>query len=259
MKLACEPDVSASLKTKPFLLFRQNKTSLITLSTFHYLFLTPTSPSAQNICIFRNHLTWELCWDHDKVISVTGGILAAASCRLLGSMQKPGRILGRRCQCLLLQLLLHLSKGLLIQGENKHWLQHSYFIILLHPLNWAVQGYKQHFADKPGLMVCQKQLFSLLKRNSLLCPCQNNTKHTSSVSDAPQIRKIRLRYCIPLLRFYGSTTHFLPTCLSMAGNMRGVFRGTFGCSLGLCFFCFILKHRTIWSLFVLLQHLVTWR
>lgn len=241
------------------------KTSLITLSTFQYLSLTCTSPSAQKTCIFRNHLTWELCWDHDKVISVTGGILAAASRRVLGSLQKPGRILGRRCQSLLLQLLLHLSKGLLIQGENKHWLQHSYFIILLHPLNRAVQGYKQHFADKPGLMVCQKQLFSLLKKEQPFMSLSEQcifcyTKHTSSVSDAPQIRKIHLRYCIPLLRFSGLTTHFLPPHFSMAGNMRRAFRDTFGCSLELWgFFCFVLKHRTVWSLFVLLQHLVTWR
>lgn len=88
-------------------------------------------------------------------------------------MQKTGGILGRRCQCLLLQLLLHLSKGLLIQEENKYWLQHSYFFILLDPLNRAAQGYRQHFAHKAGLIVCQRQLFSLLRRNNLLRPCQN--------------------------------------------------------------------------------------
>lgn len=132
-------------------------------------------------------------------------------------MQKSGGILGRRCQRLLLQLLLHLSKGLLIQEENKYWLQYSYFFILLDPLNRAVQGYRQHFAHKAGLIVCQGQLFSLLRRNSLLCPCQNHApfvtkKHSISMSDVPQIRKNHLRYhtTLPLLRLSGSSMHLLP-------------------------------------------------
>lgn len=113
-------------------------------------------------------------------------------------MQKTGGILGRRCQRLLLQLLLHLSKGLLIQEENKYWLQYSYFFILLDPLNRAVQGYRQHFAHKAGLIVCQGQLFSLLRRNSLLCPCQNRApfvtkNHSISMSDVPRIRKKSLK------------------------------------------------------------------
>lgn len=71
-------------------------------------------------------------------------------------------------------------------------------LLLLDPLNRAVQGYRQHFAHKAGLIVCQGQLFSLLRRNSLLCPCQNRApfvtkKHSISMSDVPRIRKKSLK------------------------------------------------------------------
>jgi len=62
------------------------------------------------------------------------------------------------------------------------------------------------------------------------------TKHTTSVSDAPQIRKIHLRYYILLLRLSGSTTHFLPTQFSTATKQSRAFRGVFGWSFSLPFF-----------------------
>lgn len=67
------------------------------------------------------------------------------------------------------------------------------------------------------------------------------------MSDAPQIRKIHLRYCIPLLRLSGSTTHFPPTQFSMAVKQRRAFRDSFGCSFGLCFFVLLLNIKHLVS------------
>lgn len=72
------------------------------------------------------------------------------------------------------------------------------------------------------------------------------TKHPARMSDAPQITKIHLRYCIPLLRLSGSTMHFLPTQFSMAVKQRRAFRDSCGCSFGLCSF----------ALFLNIKHLV---
>lgn len=53
-------------------------------------------------------LTWELGWDHDEVIGVTGRVLAAAT-RVVGALQEASS-LGRGSQRLL--QLLHLAQGL---------------------------------------------------------------------------------------------------------------------------------------------------